>query len=128
MSRDSSTWLKCSRSTSIKSNATGVGRESGTSPCSFLRSRCPRAGVQGEYVHGTLFEIAAAYLFHIAKNHPFVDGNKRTALAAAVTFLDLNRVAIEAKAEHLVILVGSVILGSYDKSHVAVWLRDHAAT
>lgn len=41
-------------------------------------------------LHQSLFEMAAAYLFHIARNHPFVDGNKRTALAAALVFLWLN--------------------------------------
>ena len=44
----------------------------------------------GEYLHNGLFEMAAAYAFHIAENQPFVDGNKRTALNAAVVFLGLN--------------------------------------
>jgi death on curing protein len=41
----------------------------------------PSAGFGGEYLHGNLYEMAAAYLFHVSRNHPFVDGNKRTALA-----------------------------------------------
>ena len=44
----------------------------------------------GKYLHPGLFEMAAAYAFHIAENHPFVDGNKRTALNAAIVFLGLN--------------------------------------
>jgi death-on-curing protein len=44
----------------------------------------------GKYLHVGLFEMAAAYAFHIAENHPFVDGNKRTALNAAIVFLGLN--------------------------------------
>jgi death-on-curing protein len=87
----------------------------------------PTAGVRGVYVHGTLFEIAAAYLFHIAKNHPFLDGNKRTALASALTFLDLNGVSVEASDEDLVALVENVIAGRTDKSAVAVWLREAQA-
>jgi death on curing protein len=45
---------------------------------------------EGEYLHNGLFEMAAAYAFHIAENQPFLDGNKRTALNAAIAFLGLN--------------------------------------
>ena len=55
----------------------------------------PRAGFGGEFVHGDLFEMAAAYAFHIAQNQPFIDGNKRTALLAALVFLDLNGRGLE---------------------------------
>jgi len=51
-----------------------------------------RATAFGQLLHGDLFEMAAAYLFHIVKNHAFVDGNKRTALLAALVFLDINGV------------------------------------
>ncbi len=50
----------------------------------------PRATFGGQFVHGSLFEMAAAYAFHIAENQPFLDGNKRTAVLAAVVFLELN--------------------------------------
>ena len=50
----------------------------------------PQASFGGEYVHKDIFEMAAAYAFHIAENQPFVDGNKRTALASALVFLDIN--------------------------------------
>ena len=48
----------------------------------------------GQFVHAGVFEMAAAYAFHIAENQPFVDGNKRTGLAAALTFLRINGVSI----------------------------------
>jgi death on curing protein len=48
------------------------------------------ATYDGEYLHNGLFEMAAAYAFHIAENQPFLDGNKRTALNAAIVFLGLN--------------------------------------
>ncbi len=48
----------------------------------------------GEFVHAGLFEMAAAYAFHVAQNQPFVDGNKRAGLAAALVFLQLNGVAV----------------------------------
>ena len=54
----------------------------------------PRASAGGEFAHSDLFAMAAAYAFHVAQNQPFVDGNKRTGLLAAIVFLDLNSVAI----------------------------------
>jgi death on curing protein len=50
----------------------------------------PSAGFGGELLHPTIADQAAAYLYHIAKNHPFIDGNKRTAFAVMETFLELN--------------------------------------
>jgi death on curing protein len=50
----------------------------------------PKAGFGGQWAHGDLFAMAAAYGFHVAENQPFLDGNKRTALAAALAFLALN--------------------------------------
>ena len=57
-----------------------------------------QAGSGGQYFHADLFEMAAAYLFHIAGNHPFVDGNKRVALAAALTFLKMNGLSVAGRA------------------------------
>ncbi|HEY3352160.1 MAG TPA: Fic family protein [Polyangia bacterium] len=51
----------------------------------------PQATFDGRFVHADLFAMAAAYAFHIAQNQPFVDGNKRTGLAAALVFLDCSR-------------------------------------
>lgn len=50
----------------------------------------PQASFGGEYLHSDLFEMAAAYAFHIAENQPFLDGNKRTALNSAMVFLEIN--------------------------------------
>lgn len=54
----------------------------------------PKATFGGEFVHPDLFAMAAAYAFHIAENQPFVDGNKRAGLAAALVFLDLNGIFV----------------------------------
>ncbi len=54
----------------------------------------PRATAGGELVHPDLFSMAAAYAFHLAQNQPFLDGNKRTGLLAAIVFLDLNGIAV----------------------------------
>ncbi|HKY39530.1 MAG TPA: type II toxin-antitoxin system death-on-curing family toxin [Polyangiaceae bacterium] len=50
----------------------------------------PAATFAGDFLHPDLFHMAAAYAFHISQNQPFVDGNKRTALNAALVFLDIN--------------------------------------
>jgi death-on-curing protein len=54
------------------------------------RLAMPASTFDGVYLHSDLFEMAAAYAFHIAEGQPFVDGNKRTALNAALVFLDLT--------------------------------------
>jgi death-on-curing protein len=54
----------------------------------------PEASFGGEWLHKDLFEMAAGYAYHICQNHPFVDGNKRAALASALVFLELNGISI----------------------------------
>lgn len=54
----------------------------------------PEASFGGEWLHPTLHEMAAAYAYHLCQNHPFVDGNKRTALACALVFLELNGMSV----------------------------------
>lgn len=61
----------------------------------------PQASFGGAYMHTGLFEMAAAYAFHIAENQPFVDGNKRTALAAALVFLDWHQIEVNEPGEEL---------------------------
>ena len=77
----------------------------------------------GEFLHGTVFEMAAAYLFHLARNHPFVDGNKRTALMSALVFLGLNGQRLDAESGALYELVDGVAAGSVDKAEVSVFFR-----
>ena len=55
----------------------------------------PQASFGGVFLHSTLYDMAAAYAYHIAENQPFVDGNKRTALGAALIFLDLNEIELQ---------------------------------
>ncbi|HRQ73991.1 MAG TPA: type II toxin-antitoxin system death-on-curing family toxin [Phycisphaerales bacterium] len=86
----------------------------------------PRAMFDGKYLHGDLFEMAAAYLFHIVQNHPFVDGNKRTGTAAALVFLDLNGIEMEIDDGALVDLVLAVAQGQITKPEVVAFLRTHA--
>ena len=62
----------------------------------------PRSGFAGHYLHGELFELASAYLFHLVQNHPFLDGKKRVGTATALTFLGLN--GVETKIPNQVLV------------------------
>ena len=83
----------------------------------------PAASYQGEFLHGSLYEMAAAYLFHLIKNHPFVDGNKRVALISTIVFLGFNDLTLKAEPDELTSLVVGVADGSVSKAEVAVFLK-----
>ena len=80
----------------------------------------------GAFLHESIFEMGAAYLYGICRNHPFVDGNKRGAVSAALTFLDMNGVEIEADEDEFYDLVIGVAEGRVSKAAVAVFLEEHA--
>lgn len=70
----------------------------------------PQAGFGGAFLHGSLFSMAAAYAYHVSENQPFLDGNKRTGLACALVFLELNGVRVDdpgSKLYEAMIKVGS---------------------
>lgn len=79
----------------------------------------PQASFGGELVHNGVFELAAAYAFHIAENQPFVDGNKRTALAAALVFLDWNHIEISDPNEELYDAMIGLAKKTLDKTGLA---------
>lgn len=86
----------------------------------------PKAALYGEYLHPTIFDKAAAYLFHIICNHPFIDGNKRTGTMAALTFLRQNQVHIyftDEKTLALEELVVNTASGQITKEEVANFLK-----
>jgi death-on-curing protein len=86
----------------------------------------PQASYENTFLHQTLHEMASAYLFHLVQNHPFVDGNKRTGLIAAIAFLGLNDVALTADPEALYRLVIGVASGTVTKAEVAVFLQQNS--
>ena len=83
----------------------------------------PQMSFGGAFAHHDLFEMAAAYLFHLTSNHPFVDGNKRVGLAAALVFLELNGVEISEGTDTLYALTMSVAQGAADKQKITETLR-----
>jgi death-on-curing protein len=86
----------------------------------------PQAAFGGEYLHRDLFEMAAAYLYHLVQNHPFLDGNKRIGAAVAIVFLALNDVDIDNDEQGLVDLTLSVATGQAGKAEIAEFFRTHA--
>jgi death-on-curing protein len=85
----------------------------------------PEATFDGEYLHGTLPEMAAAYLYHLAQNHPFLDGNKRVAAASMFLFLYVNDLELECTEDELVELTLGVASSKVTKAEVAVFLAAH---
>ena len=87
----------------------------------------PQASFEGQRFHSDLYEMAAAYAFHLCQNRPFVDGNKRVALATALVFLDLNGVSIADPDDRLYPLMMSVASGRAQKPQIAAVLRELTA-
>ncbi|MDL2298341.1 type II toxin-antitoxin system death-on-curing family toxin [Synergistaceae bacterium OttesenSCG-928-D05] len=83
----------------------------------------PMAGIGDEYFHEFPFGMAAAYLYHIVQNHPFIDGNKRTGLAACLYFLELHNREIQADPDELYEMVRSVASGKMHKPEITAFLE-----
>lgn len=83
----------------------------------------PVATFDGAFLHEDLFSMAAAYAFHIAENQPFLDGNKRTAIGAAIVFLDINGVELREATDTLYNAMIDVAARRLDKSGLAAILR-----
>jgi death-on-curing protein len=83
----------------------------------------PMAGLGEEYFHTDIYEMAAAYLFHIVRNHPFVDGNKRTGAVASIVFLILNGVELQSDEDSLADVVILAAEGKIDKTAIAQYFR-----
>lgn len=83
----------------------------------------PSTTYDGEYLHNGLFEMAAAYAFHIAENQPFLDGNKRTALNAAIVFLGLNGFDVVDDEGTLYAAMIGLSTGEWSKRRMAALLE-----
>lgn len=101
------------------------GGMAGVRDLSLLESALaqPQATFGGQFLHPTLYAQAAAYLYHLAMNHPFIDGNKRTAFAAMDTFLRLNGKILTLTDEAAYDLVLSVVENKVDKNQLSAILQ-----
>lgn len=86
----------------------------------------PQASFGGAFLHEFPSEMAAAYLYHIVQNHPFLDGNKRAGAVAALVFLDINGIELSAPQGSLYDLTISVATGTTGKKEIAEFFRLHA--
>jgi death on curing protein len=101
------------------------GGASGIRDENMLESALFRPQQKEAYGQPDLCDLAAPYLYGIVKNHPFLDGNKRTGLAAADLFLYFNGFSLEAEQEDLIQLVTLVASGEIDEDGAAAFFRDH---
>ena len=85
----------------------------------------PQLTFDGNYVHQDVSAMAAAYLFHIGKNHPFFDGNKRTATASALVFLLLNGFRLTVSDDKLSSIVLDVMEGKIGKDDLSELFRNN---
>jgi death-on-curing protein len=86
----------------------------------------PAAGFGENYLHTDIFEMAAAYLYHIVRNHPFTDGNKRTGAVASIVFLIMNGIEVNADEDSFERTVLLAAEGAMDKAAVAQFFRNNS--
>lgn len=102
------------------------GGQAGVRDLGLLQSALaqPEASFAGEWLHSDMYAMAAAYAYHLCQNHPFIDGNKRTALACALVFLELNNVSLTDPAGALKRAMVKVASGRMSKPELAALLRE----
>ena len=83
----------------------------------------PQAQFSGQFLHSTIFHMAAAYGFHLCQNHPFLDGNKRAAGMVMFTFLQLNGLEPTATEIDYYQTMMAVANGHMSKEQLADWLQ-----
>ena len=87
----------------------------------------PKMTVGRKFVHRTVFDKAAAYGFHVCRNHPFVDGNKRVAFVLMDILLQKNGWEIVATEEAAYSMMISLAAGKLSKAQLSKWLKEHSA-
>ena len=104
------------------------GGASGLRDIGLLKSASgmPESTFGGAFLHPTICEMAAAYLYHLVENHPFVDGNKRVGAMAALVFLDINNIDFDAPEELLTEMVLKVASGKMLKAEITLFLKEYS--
>ena len=86
----------------------------------------PQTTLKGKYLHKNIYEMTAAYGFHICKNHPFIDGNKRVALITMYTFLYVNGYELLLGEKEMYFLIMGVANNSISKKELSVFIENYA--
>jgi death-on-curing protein len=101
------------------------GGSSGLRDTALLESALGRPQNKWAYEKAELPELAAAYGYGVARNHPFVDGNKRTALLVMYTFLGVNGVDFIVPEADAAAMILSLAAGEVSEESLARWIRDN---
>lgn len=101
------------------------GGPDGLRDAGLLESAIMRPQNKFAYGETDLASLAAAYAFGIARNHPFVDGNKRTALAAMLIFLGLNGIDFDADPPEVTAIILALAAGEVDEAGLTRWITDN---
>jgi death-on-curing protein len=101
------------------------GGADGIRDLGLLESALARPQNKFAYGESNLAALAAAYGFGIARNHPFVDGNKRTALASMIVFLNLNKLDLDAPQEAATAIVLALAAGEIGEDVLVRWIADN---
>jgi death-on-curing protein len=88
----------------------------------------PQAAFNGKYLHPNIYHMASSYMYAIIKNHPFIDGNKRTGTAAAILFLAFNNITVMTYNDELVDLAIAVAKSKISESEIAQFLKSKSFT
>jgi len=102
------------------------GGSPGVRDAGLLSSALARPQNQVAYGDPSVFDLAAAYAFGIIRNHPFVDGNKRTGFLAAYVFLDLNGWELMAHEDEAVAAVLALAAGEIQEAGFSEWLKTNS--
>lgn len=119
-------WLTTAMVVAIHDEQLAIhGGSAGLRDAGMLESALSRPRNKWAYENAELAELAAAYGYGIARNHPFVDGNKRTSLLAIYTFLGANDVEFIVPEAEAAAMILSLAAGEVSEENLARWIRDN---
>jgi death-on-curing protein len=119
-------WLTADMAVAIHDEQLAIfGGPAGLRDMALLESALDRPRNKWAYEQAELPELAAAYAYGIARNHAFVDGNKRTALLAIYTFLGINDVEFVVPEAEAAAMILSLAAGEVSEESLARWIRDN---
>lgn len=123
-------WIWVTQAVAIAAHAEQLaehGGSEGVRDLGLLESAMARPQNLSQYGEPDIAELAASYAFDIARNHPIVDGNKRTAAVVSETFLVLNGGSLLASDAELVVAFVALAAGELSEEELTIWFREHLA-
>lgn len=123
-------WIWVTQAVAIAAHAEQLaehGGGDGVRDLGLLESAMTRPKNLAQYGDPDIAELAASYAFGIARNHPFVDGNKRTAAVVSETFLVLNGATLLATDAEIVVAFVALAAGELSEDELTAWFREHLA-